>query len=206
MRKVFTSLLLAFLCLGSVNAQSVRQMWVDMPDSLCRYLDKNHRLELVELKEMGIKAEVKNLLNGQSLLDTLTADYLAVEPSKAMTMQLRRLPSASDSIFCLLTTWNGPARYSRLDFYGSGWQHLYSQDFDEFSPKDFIVHPDTMSIERYNELLKVPDPVLLSATLSPTDNSLELGLSLDLATKEEKAALEPLLSKRKLNWDLKIFK
>lgn len=196
------------ICLGgaSVRAQNVRQMWTAMPDSLCRYLNRNLRLELVELKEMGVKAEVKNLLEGNSQLDTLTADYLRVRPSKAMTMELRRLPAAKDSVYCLLTTWQGPAAYSVVDIYNSRWQRLSSQSFDKLLPPDFMHKPDTMTTARYEELLLVPDPCLVKASLSPKDNSLSLSLSLDLITKEERKEVEALLSERTLMWDGKKFK
>lgn len=203
-RSLITCLLL--IAVVSLNAQNVRRMWVSMPDSLCRYLNQNLRLELVELKEMGVKAEVKNLLGGESVLDTLTEDFLSVTASKGLTLQLRRLPAEQDSVYCLLSTWSGPAKYSIADIYSKDWQRVSTQRFDDLQTKDLTVRPDTMSTARYEELLRVPDPKMVWATLSPADNSLEVSLSVDLATKEERQALEVIVSKRNLKWDKKRFK
>ena len=53
-----------------------------MPDSLLPYLNKNQRLELLELRDMKVKAEVKNLLNGNTVMDTLTTNYLSLTLSR----------------------------------------------------------------------------------------------------------------------------
>ena len=53
----------------------MRDLWLSMPDSLCTCLDRNLRTELLDFVDMGVKAEVKNRMNGQSTMDTLTADY-----------------------------------------------------------------------------------------------------------------------------------
>ena len=45
-----------------VGAKSMKDLLVSMPDEVMPCLNKNMRLEFAELQEMGVKAEVKNLL------------------------------------------------------------------------------------------------------------------------------------------------
>ena len=45
-----------------MEAKSMKDLLVSMPDSVVPYLNHNLRLEFTELQEMGVKAEVKNLL------------------------------------------------------------------------------------------------------------------------------------------------
>ena len=77
-------ILCACLMMASLGmeAKSMKDLLVSMPDSVVPYLNHNLRLEFTELQEMGVKAEVKNLLEEVSVMDTLTQDqgfYLADE-------------------------------------------------------------------------------------------------------------------------------
>ena len=46
----------------SMEAKSMKDLLVSMPDEMMPTLNSNMRLEFAELQEMGVKAEVKNLL------------------------------------------------------------------------------------------------------------------------------------------------
>lgn len=86
MKKLFVFLWVVLL-VTSVQAKSLKDLWVSMPDSLLPTLDRNLRLELVELEEMGVKPNVKNLLGEECDMDTLTNDYLECTTSKAARLQ-----------------------------------------------------------------------------------------------------------------------
>ena len=53
--------------------------------------DSNRRLEFAELQEMGVKAEVKNLLGETSVMDTLTADFVQLRTSKSCLLYTSKL-------------------------------------------------------------------------------------------------------------------
>ena len=44
-----------------IEAKSMKDLLVSMPDSMMPTLNSNMRQEFAELQEMGVKAEVKNL-------------------------------------------------------------------------------------------------------------------------------------------------
>ena len=72
MKKIFVFLWVVLL-VTSVQAKSLKDLWVSMPDSLLPTLDRNLRLELVELEEMGVKPNVKNLLGEECDMDSTKA-------------------------------------------------------------------------------------------------------------------------------------
>ena len=103
MNKIRSIMICACLLLASlgIGAKSMKDLLVSMPDSLMPYLDKNLRQEMPELQEMGVKAEVKNLLGDNCVMDTLTADFLQIRMSKLSTLQVKKLPAeAGDSLLC----------------------------------------------------------------------------------------------------------
>ena len=74
-----------------MEAKSMKDLLVSMPDEVMPCLNKNMRLEFAELQEMGVKAEVKNLLEEVSVMDTLTQDFVQIRMTKASTLQMKKV-------------------------------------------------------------------------------------------------------------------
>ena len=195
---------IALLCLllagQSIGAKSMKDLLVSMPDSLAPYLDKNLRLEFAELQEMGVKAEVKNLLGETSVMDTLTADFLQIRLSQASTLQMKRLPGASsgDSLVCVVKTLAAPEKESELYLFSQDWKPLPDavnlQDFSE----SLIQKPDTMSEARFLELRAMVEPRMVNALLLPDEDYLVVRLALPLLSAEDKAAVSAIKIQKKL--------
>ena len=62
-----------------------------------------------------------------------------------------------------------------------------------------------MSVQRFNELKKTVEPVMISGRLSSKNNSLTLSLSKPLLNKDEKKALDVVLQQVTLVWNGKTF-
>ena len=117
MKKLFAFLWVVLL-VASVQAKSLKDLWVSMPDSLLPTLDRNLRLELVELEEMGVKPNVKNLLGEYCEMDTLTNDYFELTTSKVARLQMIYLPSsAADSILYVIKTIKAPSMFCFFSYY-----------------------------------------------------------------------------------------
>lgn len=87
MRKAwFIALLLLAL---SAQAQ-VAQVWVSMPDSLCPYLNAQHRKVLWEQAARGVFDTIPNQLGGQSFITAIDKEnnVLSVQLTQSMTMEL----------------------------------------------------------------------------------------------------------------------
>jgi len=201
MRKTFFLLALLLPLWCSASGASVRDAWLSMPDSLSPYLDKNLRQELVELHDLKVKAEVKNLLNGNSVMDSLTTDYLSVQLSPSATLQMQMLPTAGgDSMICLVRSYYGPAAESEVTLYHKDWTLVQTLNLTEGGVGAYVAKPDTMSSERFQTLTNYLSPLLVEAQLQPADATLLLRPSVPLASKIDRKAVEAIVTARKLKW------
>ena len=213
MKKIRLIMICACLILAStgVGAKSMKDLLVSMPDSLLPYLDRNLRLELPELQEMGVKAEVKNLLEENSVMDTLTADFLQLRLSKVAILQMKKLPTGNDSLVCVVKTIAGPEKESQVMLFDQDWNSKDVQTlFDGKSLQQLagtlVLKPDTMSEGRFAELQSMIEPQMVNALLMQHDNSIVVRLSLPLLSAEDKKAINVIKMQRKFNWNGKTFK
>ena len=197
----------------SVSAQSMRQVWINLPDSVVPYLNESNRTELADYVSMNMDAVIQNHLKDTTRITALTRDYIDVRLSAASRLQMKLLPwsgGATDSILCVIQTYEGPAAESCLAFYEHNWRQVQIEQSlpDEFQLADarsFIQRPDSLSDEEYDELLSLVSPLYVKMELSQTDNSLTVSVSLPPLSIDEQKRLEPYLLQRKLNWNGKRF-
>ena len=65
-----------------ISAQSMKEIWASMPDTMALFVKASQRVELVDLYEKGLDPVVNNGLNGKTRLDTLTSNYLFAQRSR----------------------------------------------------------------------------------------------------------------------------
>ena len=206
MKKLFVFLWVVLL-VTSVQAKSLKDLWVSMPDSLLPTLDRNLRLELVELEEMGVKPNVKNLLGEECDMDTLTNDYLECTTSKVARLQMTYLPSsAEDSVLCVIKTFRAPSKESEIRFYDQGWRQLPISSYlakDQYMLGSYIKpKSDTMRVEEYEELKSKLEPVMYVTEYLPTAQVFRVQVSLPLLSNEDKLKVQSILVQRKFKWVL----
>lgn len=186
------------------NAQktSMKEIFGSMPDSIFPYLSRNNRLDMIDFKESGMKAEVDNSLEGKSRLDSLTADYLHLTLNEATTVEMKLLESdrllndTTNTIVCIASTYSGVE--SNIEFYSSKWHKLpIPMDYDR---KSLIARPDTMSTDTYNELLSLASGYCVVAKLSPTSTDVELTPTFPNVSAEDKTKLGAIKKQKVLNF------
>ena len=193
------------------HAKSMKDMWLSMPDSLAPVLSQNMRLEMVELQDMKVKAEVANALGDSCVMDTLTHNFLQVQLSKVCLLQAKLLPFVGgDSILCVVKTFSGPEKESEVTFYGQDWHqvdatHLFDgHDFAALYDR-LVQKPDTMSDERFVQLKSMIEPRMLNAILFEHDNSMVVRLALPLLSADDKKLVNVIKKQIKFNWNGDIF-
>jgi hypothetical protein len=185
------------------QAKDIREIWLSMPDSVITYLNKNKRIEMVDYIDMKVRADVKNALEGTSVMDTLTHDFLQVTLNEACTLQMRTLPSEEgDTLFCLVKSFKGPQTESEISIFNQDWQKI--KNVTPLSAS-LIAKPDTMSTTTFDDLQRLLDVSLIEAQLSIEKPTLTLTLSAINLSKKEKEKIRPLLSSRTLLWNGKEF-
>ncbi len=194
-----------FLIAATVSAfaqRTMRDFIITMPDSLVEYLNTTKRTEMVDFYDMGVKAETFNLLQGSTVLDSLTLDYADISLNEAARMQLALLNrQPADTVLCMVRTILGEAPESEVHFFNSQWKSLDGHDFlDDVVPAQLMQRPDTMTVERYDELVRLLDPVIVGAVMAP-DHTISFSISTPMVTKEEKEQLKAILMLKRLNWN-----
>lgn len=190
----------------------MRDLFRQMPDTLLPTMSKNNRLDMVDFVESGMKAVVTDRLDGQCIMDTLTANYARISMGGSLSVELKalptttQLPDSSTCIVCLVKTFGSQTKESSVDFFTEKWHPLPIT----LTPANFIpqlmVRPDTISAEHYAEICPDTSLLMVAAALSPTENTLTLTPQEPLQTEEERKETAPLLRSQTLKWTGKEFK
>lgn len=150
MRK--TLLILIFMLAAAtvdVSAQTMRDLFVAMPDTILPHLTVNNRLDCIDFLDANMEARVRNRFDSYSELLALSDDYLLLRTSASGTMQVKLLPSDGDTIICVVNTLSAEASDSRINFYNSDWTAV-GERFDMPEISRFFIPGDSAAyfIER----------------------------------------------------------
>ena len=172
MKKIL--LLISLLLPSLMQSQNIKDVFINMPDSMCLLLTKNNRADFADFLESNMRAQVKNKFENMSEMKTLTKDYLLLETTSASTLQMKLLPvNDSVNVICAVETYNGPASDSHISFYSTDWKDLPMSDFITLPSVDvFLQVSDTIDIEKRNLALKKADMSLIKADVSPDSQTL----------------------------------
>ncbi len=213
MKKPILIIVAAVLAMG-INAQTtVRDAWLNMPDTITPYLTKQMRTELMDLANMKIESKVKNLLHGESRIDTITTDFMQVSLSSSTVMQLRLLHKTdSSTVICLLKTYRSPEQESDIIFYTSDWKRDQSRyglpvfSDDKQFVMSFISKNDSCTISDIESSLATLNPIMINANMSVSSPEIFLGLSTSYMTSDEKEKNKAKHLQRKFKWNGEMFK
>ena len=172
MRKIiyiFTFLMIAFAI--QTNAQEMRKIFVEMPDSIIPLLTQSNRADCVDFIDAKMRARVTNRLDGHSELLQLTPDYLNIKLTSHTSMQMKLLPCLSgDTIICMINTVCAEACDSRIRFYTKGWQEISTATtlFKRPKIKEFFTAGESL-----DKISQIADIYLVELKLSPTEATLQ---------------------------------
>jgi len=117
------------LSLLSLHAQTARDYFKQMPDSLMPYLTTNNRLDMIDFMEAGMKSVVTNRLDGETEMLYLSDDSLSVKMSKALLVEMYTEKKDTSTVILFKRTLqiSGDRSETVLTRYdGSSWQELSS--------------------------------------------------------------------------------
>ena len=182
-----------------LNAQNMRQIWLEMPDSIIPYLNRSLRTELADYVTMGMKPEVMNTLQDSTRIEQLTDNYILVHLNHSSRLEIKSL---DESTIAMVQTWCGPIAESKLQLFSHNWDVKPI----ELDIMPTFIKPDTMSQQRYNDLLDMANITMGEIQLSAKDNSLTIKYSVPLLSPTDKKEMQAILRQRKFNWNGKTFK
>lgn len=146
LRSVLAGVLLLLCVTVPAQSLSVRTAFAQMPDSLLPYLSEGNRLDMMDFIDSGMKARVLDQFGDTVCMDILTDSYVHVILSPVSTLELKVL---SDSVFCMVMTYGGKIKESRVTFYDSSWTpvDVVIKGYDLSVPYTWVeLSPDDASV------------------------------------------------------------
>lgn len=193
--------ILIILCLTTnvrVSAKTIKEIWTSLPDSMIVYLDKDTRAKCINLLEMNMKPEVTNKLGGKTRIDTLTSNFISVALTESSNMQIRLLPTQSDTILCVVHTFCAPPSESSIALYTQDWEKISDIVFNIDS---LTIKPDTMEQSEYEKIKRYMDPFLITARLLPGSEDIIVSPSVANIASDDREKINGILLQRKFKWN-----
>ena len=204
--RTILSVIICIISLGQTSAQTMRVVWLSMPDTIVPYLDANNRSAMLDALEQEDGSGVAGKLQESSCIDKLTPEYISVLLNSASTMQMRLLLTATDTLVCVVRTYFAPQAESEIAFYTTKWERLSQPFMATIDPDRFFRRPETMSETRFAELVSIwKDCLMVRATLDAAEPVLILQCTSPIATRDELKEFQPALLQISLKWDGKTF-
>ena len=178
----------------------MRDIFAQMPDSIFPLLTLNNRLDCIDFIENNMVARVKNKLDEQVVLESLTDDYLRLRTSENSYTEIKFVAEAEDTIICFNRTYQGPIEDSDVTLYNMRWEKLCN--VARPSVKDFLVDNNSGEINS-DTLLQIKQEAeflpLIKASLSPDTDEVSWTLQTGEFSKELKKVaakyIRPVITK-----------
>ena len=88
MSRILCLLFIVFLP-SVVSAQTLmREVFAQLPETILPLLTKNNRLDCIDFIENNMEARVKNKFDEQVILEALTDDYLRIQVSANLSVEI----------------------------------------------------------------------------------------------------------------------
>lgn len=85
----YVMMLVFAMCIAPASAQTIKEVWSDMPDSIMPLLSRNNRLDCVDYWEAGQQGDVRNRLEGKVVILFMNEDSLAVADTEVSSYEMR---------------------------------------------------------------------------------------------------------------------
>ena len=107
-------------------AQTIRDVFRTMPDSIMPYLTKNAKLDMMDFMDAKMKAAVNNELGGESQMLFLSDDSLAVKLSDALMLELFLEKVDTNMVIAMKRTYIIKERHEEvlINRFSSSWRPM----------------------------------------------------------------------------------
>ena len=164
MRKFLSAIVLLMSGFAmQLQAQSMSEAFLKAQEDVFPLLTDLCRADLLDYFDAGMTAKVTNRLDGVTVLESLDDDFMQIAMTRSSSVQVKMLPCADGTLFCVVRSVKAEVADSRIDFYDSNWNRLQADvRFVYPTISDFFVS----DAEKYIELC---DMYLVSLTLNADD-------------------------------------
>ena len=129
--------ILCFLC-EITHAQSLKDLFLKMPQEVCPVLSEYNRLEIVDNQKNGTTMQTSNLFRTLSKMEELTDDYAHLVISKNSEKEMKMLTKNDGTriIMVISTIFCDDTPDSSVAFYSTDWKPLRTLDYYTLPPID----------------------------------------------------------------------
>lgn len=129
--------ILCFLC-EIAHAQSLKDLFLKMPQEVCPVLSEYNRLEIVDNQKNGKTMQTRNLFRTFSKMEELTDDYAHLVISKNSEKEMKMLTKNDSTriIMVISTIFCDDTPDSSVAFYSTDWKPLRTLDYYTLPPID----------------------------------------------------------------------
>ena len=182
--------MMCMLCIsGGARNRAMKDVFINMPDSLMPMIGENARKDLVDFVEYKMKAVVDNEWGGHTTLSSLSASCLTLQEDAqgSVTTQMGLLVKGADTLICMVRTLNVPQPDSEILFYTMDWKPLNADKFFSFPRlKDFTLGTASYTAVGSPEYMQI---TILEQAAGPL--KLQVSLRLDDNIADESAVSRP---------------
>lgn len=138
---------------------TARRVFVDLPVENLDILSKSTRLDMLDFYDIDSIYQARNGMEGISLLEKVTPEYLKVKITPVTTMEIRILDAKKSQLaLCIYTIGSDvQAPDSDLTFFNEEMQALNRDKYIKWpSLSDFFDYPDKEAREKVETLVPFP--------------------------------------------------
>ena len=137
-------------------AQSMDSVLVRVPQSELPLLERNPRLDMLDLFNSNMEAKAENAFGGNSYLLEKDKNHLFIRLTDVSDWEVQRLTLQEDTIFACIHTVRTPAAGSTIRYYTGNWEPdtSYQTIAPEFSAF-WQAGNDSLSAARKEELQRI---------------------------------------------------
>ena len=171
-KRILTVLIACIMALGAAQAEDLRTLFVNMPDTIMPVLTKSERMDFLDYLDSGMKARVRNKLGGESEMTELSDRSLTVSTSQSGRIEMVLFPRKKGvNLICIIKTVTARYDDSRLAFYDENWMPIDAAglielpQFDDYLTKEALAS-DPLEVLKRQSMLRLQ-------SVSSTENGLE---------------------------------
>ena len=207
--KIVFIILLLGATVRFVEAQTVGEMFIKMPESELLTLTASHRSDLINLYKAGKNATIKNRFEDSCSIISMKEEYLQIRTGNH-TLEMFLLPMINDSkIIGLIQTVCAPVCDSQLEFFTTSWKKLTTSVFISFAGKyDFLKEGVNREEEKVKNALIPLDIFLMQLRYNPENRELQQFYTTpDYLSETDRIAVKPYLIDvpKRFKWNLTRF-
>lgn len=177
MKRIIVALMMSVV-LVSAKSADIKNLFVEMPDSIMPLLVKNNRLDMLDYMDIGMSAKVKNKLGGESEMTLLKDDMISISMTDVTEYDIK-LFYGKDSLvtIAVIETVKGGYSDSNISFYNTKWEKLSTTNLIKMPVLEDFINKKSLRNEENKKLLDELIYRMFVVDVAPDTNILSVAFS-----------------------------